>query len=228
MRITSLETFTVSVPYTHREVSTRVQRDGVTDVLVKLTTDDGLVGWGESCSGADAASVEAAVQAARPFVLGRDPWQLETIARDFFKLGLWDLRAMTGAYAFAGIDMALWDLCGKACGQPLYRLLGGAVRDTVDYFYYLAQGPLDELRADCERAVQRGYTCFYIKVGIDEHAETEMLATIRQAIGPRARSASTPTRPGQSPTRCACSTPGTRPSPSTSPRRRCASIRWKT
>jgi glucarate dehydratase len=162
MRVASLETIPVSVPYTHREVSTRVKRDGVTDVLVKLTTDDGLVGWGESCSGADAASVEAAVKAAAPFVLGRDPWQMEAIARDFFKVGLWDLRAMTSAYAFAGIDMALWDLCGKACGEPLYRLLGGAVRDSVDYFYYLAQGPLDQLRADCKDALRRGYTCFYL------------------------------------------------------------------
>ena len=184
MRISSLEAITVSVPYTHREVSTRVRRDGVTDIIVKLTTDDGLVGWGESCSGADAASVEAAVLAAKPFVLGRDPWQREAIARDFFGLGLWDLRAMTGAYAFAGIDMALWDLCGKACGQPLYRLLGGDVRASVDYFCYLAQGPLEQLRADCEEAVRRGYTCFYLKVGIDEHAETAMLDTIRQAIGP--------------------------------------------
>lgn len=184
MKINRLEFIPVSVPYKHREVSSQVQRDGVTDVVVKATTDDGLVGWGESCSGADAASVEAAVKAAVPFVLGRDPWQMEAMARDFFKLGLWDLRPMTGAYAFAGIDMALWDLCGKACGQPLYRLLGGALRDSVDYFYYLAQGPLDRLRRDCADGVRRGYTCFYLKVGIDQRAETEMLATIRESIGP--------------------------------------------
>ena len=82
MRVTGFETFIVSVPYKHRESSPRVQRDGVTDVIVKLTTDDGLVGWGESCSGADVASIEQAVIAARPFVLGRDPWQTDAIYRD--------------------------------------------------------------------------------------------------------------------------------------------------
>src|ERR1051325_7658131 len=140
MKISRLETFVVSVPYRHTEVSTRVKREGVTDVIVKLTADNGLVGWGESCSGADAASIENAVQSARPFVLGRDPWQTEAIAQDYFKTGLWDFRAMTGNFAFAGIDQALWDLCGKECGQPLYRLFGGALRDEVDYFYYLARG----------------------------------------------------------------------------------------
>ena len=87
MRIASLETTIVSVPYRHREVSSRVQRDGVTDVVVKLTTDDGLVGWGESCSGANVESVAEALQAARPFVIGRDPWQTEAIAHDFFIRG---------------------------------------------------------------------------------------------------------------------------------------------
>jgi glucarate dehydratase len=57
----------------------------VTDVLVKLTADNGLVGWGESCSGADAVSIEQAILAAKPFVIGRDPWQSEAIARDYFK-----------------------------------------------------------------------------------------------------------------------------------------------
>jgi glucarate dehydratase len=183
MRITALEATIVSVPYQHREVSTRVQRDGVTDVVVKLTTDDGLVGWGESCSGANVESVEEAVKAARPFVIGRDPWQTEAIARDFFKVGLWDLRPMTGAFAYAGIDMALWDLNGKACGQPLYRLFGGARRETVDYFYYLSQGSPEEVRRQCEDGVRRGYTCFYLKVGIDTAAETTMLAAVRDTIG---------------------------------------------
>ena len=52
---------------------------------------------------------------------------------------------MTGNFAFAGIDMALWDLCGKECGQPLYRMFGGAMRETVDYFYYMEWGTPDEI-----------------------------------------------------------------------------------
>ena len=184
MKISRLDTWIVSVPYLHDEISSRVARGGVTDVIVRLTADNGLVGWGESTSGPDAASIEQAVRSAAPFVLGRDPWQSAAIARDVFHTGLWDLRAATGNFAFAGIDQALWDLCGKECSQPLYRLFGGALRDEVDYFYYLARGTPEEITRQGADGVARGYTCFYLKVGLDEQAETEMLAALRAALGP--------------------------------------------
>ena len=187
MKIVSVDTYPVSIAYSHMERSSRVNRAGVTDVVVKLTTDNGLVGWGESCSGADTASIEAAVRSMAKFVIGRDPWASEAIARDVFGAGLWDYRAMTGNFAFAGIDMALWDLCGKACGQPLYRLFGGALRETVSYFYYLSQGRPDELAAQCREGVGKGYGCFYLKVGVNWTAEEEMLEAIRSTIGPSAR-----------------------------------------
>ena len=145
MRIAALEIFPVRVPYRHAEVSSLVARDGVTDVIVKLTADNGLVGWGECTRAADATGIASAVAAMKPIVLGRDQFEMERIARDVFVAGAWQFQATTGNFAFAGIDMALWDLCAKACGQPLYRLLGGAVRDTVDYFYYLSWGTPEEV-----------------------------------------------------------------------------------
>jgi glucarate dehydratase len=184
VKIVRFETFAVSIPYRHVELSSRVRRGGVSDIVVKLTTDDGLVGWGEACSGADTASVDAALKSMMPFVLGQDPWNSEAIAREVFGTGLWDYRAMTGNFAFAGIDMALWDLCGKACGQPLYRLFGGAMREDVDYMYYLAQGKAAEVAAQCREGVARGYGSFYLKVGIDADAEEAMLEAVRATIGP--------------------------------------------
>lgn len=184
MRISRLDTWIVSVPYLHDEVSSRVYRGGVTDTIVRLTADNGLVGWGECTTGPDVTSIEMAVRSAETFVLGRNPWQTEAIARDFFGAGLWDHREQTGNFAFAGIDMALWDLCGKEAGQPLYRLFGGALRDEVDYFYYLARGTPDEIARQAADGVARGYTCFYLKVGLDERAESEMLASLRSTIGP--------------------------------------------
>src|ERR1700736_3962196 len=125
MKITNLDATIVSVPYRRRETSSLVQRDGVTDIIVKLTTDSGLIGWGESCSGANVESVREAIMSAVPIVVERNPWNRDAIARDFFETALWEYRAPTANFAFAGIDMALWDLCGKHTGQPLCNLLGG-------------------------------------------------------------------------------------------------------
>ena len=140
MKIAALEFIPVSVPYTHREVSSLVNRDGVTDVIVKATTDTGIVGWGESCSGADVKSVLGALDAMTPFVIGRDPWHSERIRQELWHRGIWSWRQHTACFTYPGIDMALWDICGKAAGLPLYQLFGGKVRERANYFYYCSQG----------------------------------------------------------------------------------------
>ena len=183
MRVVKLEAFPVNISYTHKEVSALVARDGVSDVIVKLTADNGLIGWGEACMNSETIGIQKAVEAARPFVVGRDPWDSEAIARDYFINGGWQFQPMTGNFAFAGIDMALWDLCGKEAGQPLYRLFGGAMRESVDYFYYLHWGAPDDVAAQCDRGMARGYRVYYFKVGSDERREEELLEVIRSRIG---------------------------------------------
>ncbi len=184
MKIERIEPTIVSVPYTHRETSSRIKRDGVTAVVVKVTTDDGLVGWGESCPGSNVESVYEVVKSADPIFRGYDPWAREKITSDFFGPAHWYNREMTGNFAFAGIDMALWDLCGKACGQPVYNLLGGLCRKEVDYFYYLAYGKAEDVAKQAQDGVAKDYTVFYVKVGIDFQAELQMIAALREAIGP--------------------------------------------
>jgi glucarate dehydratase len=187
MKISRLEFIPVSISYTHREVSSQVNRDGVSDVIVKATTDDGLVGWGEACSGANLASVEEALRAMAPFVLGRSPWSSEAIRARLWHDGIWLFRRPTASFAYAGIDMALWDICGKACAQPLYNLFGGKVRESADYFYYLARGSEESLVRQCVDGVARGYRVFYLKVGLDIRAEYQMVRIVRETIGPDAR-----------------------------------------
>jgi len=189
MRVARLETFPVSVPYRHPEVSSQVERDGVSDVLVRITTDDGVVGWGEACCGADTRSVEAAIGAMAPFVLGRDPWEREAIRRLLFTHGLWQFRSGTGNFAWAGIDMALWDICGKIAGQPIWRLLGGLDGEEPSYFYYLARGDRDSLEAQCREGLERGHEVYYLKVGLDDVSDLEAVARVREALGngPRIR-----------------------------------------
>ena len=184
MKVVKLEAITVRVPYKRVEASSLINRGGITDVVVKLTADNGLVGWGECTRAADTAGIESAVRNMAPLVIGRDPWDKEAIHRDLAIYAVWAFQPMTGNFAFAGIDSALWDLCGKECGQPLYRMLGGAMRDTVDYYYYMDWGTPDEIAAQGADGVKRGYRAYYIKAGVDERREEGMLEALRQAIGP--------------------------------------------
>jgi L-Ala-D/L-Glu epimerase len=184
VKIATVETIPVSIPYRRREISSQVARDGVSDVLVKLTTDEGLIGWGEACCGADTASVEAALRAMAPLVLGRDPWNREAMRRDVFTHGLWQFRSGTGNFAWAGIDMALWDVCGRACGEPLWRLLGGLRQAEATYFYYLARDTVENLAAQVDEGLGAGFEVFYLKVGLDDTEDLEMVSAVREALGP--------------------------------------------
>jgi L-alanine-DL-glutamate epimerase-like enolase superfamily enzyme len=187
MKIARMDVYPIVIPYRHVEESAIISRSGVSDVVVRLETDEGVVGWGEACMNCDTATTVASVEAARPIVMGRDPWETEAIARDVFVHGGWQWQPMTGAFAFAGIDMALWDICGKIAGQPLYRLFGGALNEEIDYFYYLAWADEAGLRAQCADALARGYGTFYFKAGVDFERELAMLEIVRDAIGPAAR-----------------------------------------
>ena len=187
MKIATLEFIPVSVPYTHREVSSLVNRDGVTDVIVKATTDTGLVGWGESCSGADVKSVLGALDAMTPFVIGRDPWHSERIRQELWHRGIWSWRQHTACFTYPGIDMALWDICGKAAGLPLYQLFGGKVRERANYFYYCSQGTPEHVAEQARDGVSKGFQVFYLKVGLDIEAELEMVRALRETIGPKGK-----------------------------------------
>jgi L-Ala-D/L-Glu epimerase len=187
MKITRVQAIIVRVPYKRVESSALINRGGIAEVIVKLTTDNGLVGWGECTRAADTAGIEAAVNAMAPLVIDRDPWDKEAIHRDLSVFGVWAFQPMTANFAYAGIDMALWDLCGKACHQPLYRLFGGAMREVVNYFYYLEWGTPKQIFAQASQGRASGYSCFYIKAGVDENKEEEMLEALRDGIGPQGK-----------------------------------------
>lgn len=99
-------------------------------VYVKIVTDEGIYGIGEaSLSGRNLAVVEA-LEHLKPLLIGRDPSRIEFIWQDIFRGTFWRGGPVMQS-ALAGVDIALWDLNGKALGVPTYKLLGGAARDKV-------------------------------------------------------------------------------------------------
>src|SRR5258708_1489493 len=99
-------------------------------VFVKLSTDAGITGWGDGSLGWKEASVrEMILDFGRRYVIGSDPFAIEDL---WFKL--YQIEHNTGPVmysAMAGIETAMWDIVGKACGQPVYNLVGGSIRQRV-------------------------------------------------------------------------------------------------
>ena len=184
MKIDKIDLYPVSVPYKVIEKSSRVYRSGVSDIIIKITTDDGIVGWGEATRTASAKVITESLEAMKPVLMNQDPWQNLKHEKNIYDEALWHWSAVTANLAYAGIDMALWDIYGKQVNKPIYQLLGGSLRDEVSYFYYLTWTDINDLIKQCQDGINKGYDVFYLKIGKDEILEEEMVKVVRETIGP--------------------------------------------
>src|SRR5215218_1718222 len=98
-------------------------------IFVKLYTNQGLIGLGLATQTSKEVSTAAAIDEFAPFLVGRDPTQIEAIWEDLYEGPRWRGGPLTAA--ISAVDIALWDILGQALGQPIYSLLGGAVRDKI-------------------------------------------------------------------------------------------------
>lgn len=99
-------------------------------VFVKALTDEGLYGWGEGTLEMKQNTVMAAVRDLELFVLGEDPTRVDYLWQRMYRHGFWR-GGVAILSAISAIEQALWDITGKAFGQPVYKLLGGAMRDYI-------------------------------------------------------------------------------------------------
>jgi L-alanine-DL-glutamate epimerase-like enolase superfamily enzyme len=184
VKITELKTTIVSIPHNEPEFISTGSREGVTEILVELETDEGIVGLGECLARPSARVIEAALQFCKPFLLGRDPRNIEGIVNNLRHVGNLHYFDKVGNVALAGIETALWDAFGKLTGQPLHYLFGGIVRDKIPVMYYLFRFGLDEMVRRAKKAVAEGYNTIYFKVGQSIKSDIEAVEAIRAAVGP--------------------------------------------
>ena len=187
MRITSIETIPVRVPI-KPELVIRSGRGGAHDtspfLLVNLHTDQGLVGLGEaSCtprwSGEDQVSAAHFINAYfAPALVGRDPTRIEEITESVFPL------VAGNSFTKAAVEMALWDLAGKAAGKPVYELLGGKVRESVATKWSVSGRPPEPAAEIARWALGRGFRAMKVKVGLGPDADFKRVSAVRAAVGP--------------------------------------------
>ncbi len=167
-------------------------------LFVKLETDEGIHGWGEAYTQTDRdRSIEEHVKELAPYVVGRNPFNIKhftyMVYEDFAtKRGSMDLYC-----AVSGIEHAMWDIAGKAAGQPVYNLLGGACRGKIRVYangwFSGAKTPQDYGRM-AKEAVKKGFSALkfdpfpgswrlHIPKGEEQRA-VDCVAAVREAVGP--------------------------------------------
>jgi len=166
--------------------------------LVEVETDEGITGVGEACIHSERGEAALAVQKIveigfKPLVVGENPFDIQRLWLKLYSYCEWYGRAGVATYALSGIDVALWDICGKALGVPVYTLLGGRFRDKIPVYASLLfdmDDPEGTAKVGKEyvklgyRAVKYGWGKTRERAfGMNLDKDEEMIRTIREVLG---------------------------------------------
>lgn len=159
-------------------------------VIVKLETKDGSVGWGDATLNGREKAVEAVLEHhVLPELEGHDASRIEDIWQMLFRQTYWRGGPVLNT-ALAGIDMALWDLKGKAAGMPVYELLGGRTREYASVYEHCGAGTTEEILQNCRDALDLGIDHLRVNPTGDPeeylrvHNLVTTMETIREELGP--------------------------------------------
>lgn len=108
-------------------------------MLVKVSTDEGIIGWGEPTLEGRATVVEAAINVLKNLIIGKDPSNIEHLYNIMYQGGFYRGGAVIYS-AISGIEQALWDIKGKKLGVPIWELLGGKCRDKIRMYAHILPG----------------------------------------------------------------------------------------
>jgi L-alanine-DL-glutamate epimerase-like enolase superfamily enzyme len=185
MKVTDVEVIQLAktLPHDMRNARSGGRRRTVTLALVR--TDEGITGLGEAFG--NPHTCEAAIMGRlRPLLIGRDPFDVEGFWQKAYEGNAqWDLK---GAYlsGLSAIDLACWDIMGKALGQPCSRLLGGRERDWIPAYASDLHWDADTeaMARKAASFADAGYRYVKTHLGVEPRNDVERVRAIRQAIGP--------------------------------------------
>ncbi|MDH3298999.1 MAG: mandelate racemase/muconate lactonizing enzyme family protein [Acidimicrobiia bacterium] len=186
MKITAIDVWALALPLTrpYSLSGGRLRFDRLDSTLVRLTTDEGLIGWGEGCPWgstylpAFARGIRAGIEELAPAVLGLDPRRTDVVYRAM------NLALPGHPYVKSPIDMACWDIAAQSAGLPLCDLLGGRTDGLVRLHSSIPSGTSDELMAEIDLARTEGYTFHSAKVGGDVESDIDRMRFLDARMEP--------------------------------------------
>jgi galactonate dehydratase len=149
-------------------------------MLLKIETDEGIVGWGEPVIEGRARTVEAAVHELSDYLVGQDPARINDLWQVMYRAGFYRGGPILMS-AIAGIDQALWDIKGKALGVPVYQLLGGLVRDRMKMYSWVGGDRPSDVIAGMRTLLETGIKTFKLN-GTEELAMLDTADAVDTAV----------------------------------------------
>ncbi len=189
MKITGFETSVVSIPRVVGPLSEGAGSVSASFVTLRLRTDDGIegIGYAGFASSVMLRALKASVDALAEQTIGDDPMMIEAIGSRLLALGGGGSPAGLVTRAVSAIDVALWDIRGKALGQPVYKLLGGFADCVPTYAsgHLWRTYDLDMLASTGPELVEQGFRSMKFRIGAEDTdaAEIERIRVMREAVG---------------------------------------------
>jgi D-arabinonate dehydratase/D-galactarolactone cycloisomerase len=170
-----------------------VYTDTIEAVIVRIETDNGLVGWGEMHTPVAGEVSKAATDfLLAPLLIGRDPRMIAPLWEEMY--ASMRVRGHFNGFLFeaiSGVDIALWDILGKSVGAPVSKLMGGQIRDRVPLYasclpsvpVSAGAGGIDAVASAAQSLVQQGYKAFKVKLGVRLDIDRALLRRLREVVG---------------------------------------------
>lgn len=180
-QIVSVRHWLVRIPFRKPIAWGSGVRTGPTRLVVEITTSDGARGYGESICLLDAIEpVFRSVVA--PIAIGKRIDQVEQLHRHVLGAGYYHHKR-AAVMAISAMEMAMWDALGRTCGLPLHQMWGGAWRRRIAFAAYLFVADPQALCEEAQAFLERGYTSFKVKIGVDPASDIALVRTMRDVVG---------------------------------------------
>jgi L-alanine-DL-glutamate epimerase-like enolase superfamily enzyme len=191
LKITEVRTRPLLVPYTNPYHWAHGVIDGAIVILVEVDTDEGLTGYGESIGTPSTEGIQSYINLAGAICVNRSPFENAKLMAEAYHALFQALGTCSsprfGGQVLTGLEMALWDLMGKATGLAVHELMGGAVRNEIQYFGFAQGETAEEIAAEAKLLAESGCEVIYFKVGRGDALDIAIAQQVRAAIGPQKR-----------------------------------------
>jgi len=191
MKIADLKTHVLSVPLDEPFAFSMGWVTKRSTMIVEITTDDGVTGWGEAlCHGLQPPEIAETVvlTALKPLIIGRDPFDVDVLWEQMYNLTRPFGQKGVVLNAISAVDIAIWDCLGHSLGKPICKLLGGAYRTEIrpyaTGFYRLEGKRYPEAAIDEAKShLAKGFTAMKLKTGFGVEEDIEYILAVRDAVG---------------------------------------------